>query len=306
MLSIINLLNTNGQTHIGYPVKGKCIFMVNNLSSSWHCNFKAKWESFKIPEAAAKILSLSLFILSAIAIFLFSAVTTYAIPVESHGTARLDYTINLPANIINVSEYQHTHAEAGLDISTGIPSDVSDDYTSPGFSSSIAQTTHSWGYAEADTANDYIETQHFASADSSVSESWGYGYPIYKLFFTLGAQETIDIGYSFNAHIWVNSMDDSGSAFSTALFSIYLDNYSTLLYDPAPDFVSVNGIGFQEKYLSDAGSISHVFGPGDHQIIYTLDSYGNAVVPEPGTLLLLCLGMIGLVGFIKRRPSIHQ
>jgi hypothetical protein len=227
-----------------------------------------------------------------VGLVLVSNSATNAVAVESGGWASLDYSIALPAG---ASEYQHTHAEAGFDIATGTPVSTDDDYTQP-YSYAYASISHSWGESEADTSQDYLGAANYASADGSVLESWGYGSTIYRLSFTLGTQETIDIGYTFSGNIWVDSSSTYGSAFSVGLCSIEIDDIQ--VYDSDPDwddYVEVIGVGSASKDLSDSGTIPHVFEPGSHEIVIILDTYENAAVPEPTTICLLGLGGLSLL-----------
>ena len=228
-----------------------------------------------------------------------------AVPtVDSGGFVKLDYAITLPGSATNVSEYQHTHAEAGFDILTGTPVDVDDDYTVPGYSYAYASTTHSWGESKADTAADYLRAENYASAGGSASESWGYGLAIYSLSFTLSTAQTIDVGYTLTGNVWAQSNIVGGSAFSVGLACIEIDN--TMVYDSDPswdDYVEVIGIGSASKDLSDSGNISHFFSVGSHEIAIFVDTYENAVVPAPGAILLGSIG-IGLVGWLRRRRTL--
>jgi hypothetical protein len=224
--------------------------------------------------------------------------------VESGGYLKLDYSVALPGSATSISEYQHTHAEAGFDISTGLPVDVKDDYTVPGYSSAYASTSHSWGESIADTTADYLSAENYASADGSVSESWGYGSTIYRLYFTLGSEETIDIDYDLTGNVWAESTSVDGSAFSLGLASIWIDG--TMEYDSDPlwdDYVEVNGIGSAFKDLSDSGTISYLFDAGSHVVAFYMDTYENAMVPAPGAILLGSIG-VGLVGWLKRRRTL--
>ena len=214
--------------------------------------------------------------------------------VQSGGWANVDYTISsLPDN---ATERQHTHAEAGFDIATGTPVSVDDDYTTPGYSYAYAETSHSWGEGEADTSLDYLRAANYASAGGSALESWGYGSTVYRVDFTLDTAQTIDIGYLFTGKIWVDSDSSAGSGFSTGLLSIEIDD--VLVYDSDPNcdhFVEVTGIGYEEKTLSDSGTISHQFATGAHQIAFFVDTYENAAVPEPSSAVAI-IGLLATGG----------
>jgi hypothetical protein len=228
-----------------------------------------------------------------------------AVPtVESGGYLKLDYSVTLPGSATGISEYQHTHAEAGFDISTGLPVDVKDDYTVPGYSSAYASTSQSWGESKADTTADYLSAANYASAGGVSRESWGYGSTIYRLYFTLSNEETIDIDYELTGDVWVESTIVDGSAFSVGLAGIWIDG--TMEYDSDPfwdDYVEVNGIGSVSKDLSDSGTISYLFDAGSHEITFLVDTYENAVVPVPGAVLLGGIG-VGIVGWLKRRRTL--
>jgi len=221
------------------------------------------------------------------------------VSVESGGQASLGYTITpLPAG---AADYQHTHAEAGFDIATGTPVSVVDDYSLPN-SEAFAETSHSWGRATGDTAADLLGAANYASAGGSALQSWGYASTVHRVEFTLDAEQTIDIAYAFDAVTWVDSSSTAGSGFSVALAAIAIDG--GLVYDSDPDwddYVAVTGIGYEEKTLSDSGTISQLLAPGPHQVAFFLDTYENAIVPEPLTMLGVFGGVAGLTGYLRRR-----
>ena len=222
-----------------------------------------------------------------------------ALPVESGGWVRIDYSVNLPLSASDISDYQHIHAEAGFDISAGLPVSVDDDYTIPSASASAA-TSHSWGRGEGDTNQDYLLAEVYASAEAPKLSSWGYCSTIFnQTNFTLSSEETIDIGYAFSGNIWANSSSHSASAFSAGWFSIWIDDYSILLYENG-DCIDLVGLGSEAKDLSDSGVVSYHFTSGTHDIIYAMDIYANAAVPEPAGWLLLLLGLVGLIGIKKK------
>jgi hypothetical protein len=77
----------------------------------------------------------------------------------------------------------------------------------------------------------------------------------------------------------------------------------TLTWDPAtiPDFFTVNGNTVKVDFES-----GYAFGFGDTATIHatiTNQGGGSAPVPEPGTMMLLGVGMLGLVIFGKRRMN---
>jgi len=232
-----------------------------------------------------------------------SGVVNAGLSVESGGWAQLDYTVSLPGNATIISEYQHTHAEAGFDISTGTPVSTMDDYTQT-YSYADAYTSHSWGKSEADTVADYLRAENYASAGDGAYESWGYGSTVYRLDFSLPSATTVDIDYNFDGSIWVDSASPAGSGFSTGLASIWIDG--TMEYDSDPswdDYVEVIGIGSASKGLSDSGTIPYNFSAGSHEIAFFVDTYENAAVPAPGAILLGGIG-IGLVGWLRRRMAL--
>jgi hypothetical protein len=240
----------------------------------------------------------------AITLLAVSGVVNAVPTVKSGGYLKLDYSVTLPVGATGISEYQHTHAEAGFDISTGLPVDVSDDYTVPGYSSAYASTSQSWGESKADTTADYLSAANYASAGGVSRESWGYGSTIYRLYFTLSGGATIDIDYELTGNVWAESTIVDGSAFSVGLASIRIDTIEVYDSDPLwDDYVEVNGIGSASKDLSDSGTISHLFGAGSHEIAFYVDTYENAAVPAPGAILLGGIG-IGIVGWLKRRRTL--
>ncbi|MBN1457487.1 MAG: PEP-CTERM sorting domain-containing protein [Sedimentisphaerales bacterium] len=233
-----------------------------------------------------------------VSVFLSTQSSAVLLPlVDSGGWASLDYCITtLPGT---VTEYQHTHAEAGFDIATGTPVSVDDDYGLP-ISYAYASTSHSWGQSQADTGTDRLEAANYASADALVTESWGYGSTVYRVNFTLDMEQTIGIGYDFNGYVWVNSLSPDGAGFSTGLLAIEIDN--VLVYDSDPewdDFVEVIGVGYDELTLGDVGTLCPTLAAGPHEIAFFLDTYENAEVPEPATLCLLAFGSL-LIGRRKK------
>jgi hypothetical protein len=232
-----------------------------------------------------------------------SGVANAAPTVSSGGLAQLYYTVTLPPGATSISEYQHTHAEAGFDISTGTPVSTVDDYTQP-YSVAFASTSHSWGFSKADTTMDYLSAENYASADGLAYESWGYGNTIYRLNFTLDNEATIDIEYALFGNVWAQSTIVGGSAFSVGLASIEIDG--NMVYDSDPDwddYVQVVGIGSAVKDLSDSGMISHLFNQGSHEIAILVDTYENAAIPAPAAILLGGIG-VGLVGWLRRRRAL--
>ena len=231
-----------------------------------------------------------------------SGVANAAPNVSSGGWAQLDYTVTLPG-ATNISEYQHTHAEAGFDISTGTPVSTVDDYTQP-YSYAYASTSHSWGEGKADTTADYLRAENYASAGGSAGESWGYGSTVYRLDFSLPCATSVDIDYVLTGNIWAQSSIAGGSAFSVGLAMIEIDG--AMVYDSDPDwddYVEVIGIGSASKNLADSGTISYSCAAGSHEIAFFVDTYENATVPAPGAILLGGIG-VGLVGWLRRRRTL--
>jgi len=228
-----------------------------------------------------------------------SSVANAAPTVSSGGYARVDYTVTLPGSATDIIEYQHTHAEAGFDISTGTPVSTADDYTQP-YSYAYASTLYSWGEGKADTTTDYLSAENYAAAGGLFPESWGYGLAIYRLSFILPTAQTIDIGYALTGNVWAQSTIVGGSAFSVGLASIEIDG--AMVYDSDPywdDYVEVVGIGSASKDISESGTISHLFGQGSHEIAIFVDTYENAAIPAPAAILLGGIG-VGLVGWLRR------
>lgn len=214
--------------------------------------------------------------------------------VQSQGWAELDYTVS-----VSGAPYVITHAEAGIDIQTGTP--VATDHHGTDVDANAEIPGYSWGHAEVDP--DYIYASSFASAEG---ESWGYGAAFAGLTFT--GSGIVDIDYEFTGRIQADSSVDFGSAVSIATLWIVIDPvYSPggAIVDCADDYwygdiMMVSGTDAQLRTLSDSGIFSYDFGPGDHEILLSVDSYNNAAVPIPGAAWLLGPGLIGLAGLRKR------
>lgn len=240
-----------------------------------------------------------------ISILLFSTGIASALPlVESSGWIRFDYSFT-PS--VTTTPSQYIDVQAGYDLSGSPYWDAHDSATPEAHAYVATPTTHSWAEGTGDIDNNYLRGEVYASADGSTPGSWAYCDNFYKAInFHLDSAQTIEIGYTITGNLSGQSSSSVGSIYTAAAFSIQIDGITDdqgLYHVDEYAEVTLNGIGTNSLDLSSlaafSGTLSVDFEAGDHTIILAPDIYASAAVPEPATIMLFLLGVVGLMG-IKR------
>jgi hypothetical protein len=165
------------------------------------------------------------------------------------------------------------------------------------------------GLSEVPTDANVATVTH--AAGTPLYTMWGAHTPIPQaITFDLGAEYQLDAAW-----LWNYNQSDTQGARSMGDFDIYVggsgDSFASTLAKAGQsiaDYPTGSSPGLPEKVEFAASGVQYVrFEITGHSLVAPADTIGlsevrfSGVIPEPSTLILAMLGLLGLMGFRRRR-----